>query len=401
MMTRALKALLLLSCLLVCGACTQQQIVKQPYPSWGKDIFLDFRAASSSLYMQLLVPERAVSARGCLLIVHGMNEYSGRYGRVARHFADRYIVAGVDLPAHGLSNPVLLQAHQALIAGAKTFDVSDAFVDQARLGDLGLMREGLHRALNHLIEQCDARVPVRQLPVFIVSHSLGSLVTAAYLTEQAASGFSKRIRGVIFSGPAFSVTEVPGWRGWFQNPFIRFTFHTHEHYLHPDEDEFLPLMAFNQLLALVTVPLQDGLMNTLPLPGIRQLTSPDTPDWVVNHLSDWEDERSRYRADMYIIRRTQLSFALAVEKEVIRFRRRMAEFDVPYLLIYSVHDPITPAWGNEDFVRATRDRHSVSKVVALHDESHHEQLFSRPVLTEKLLSRIDCWLEKRISIESE
>ena len=117
-------------------------------------------------------------------------------------------------------------------------------------------------------------------PVAIVSHSPGSLVTAAYLMEPAASGIRKRIRGVIFSGPAFSVIEVPGWRGWFQNLFIRFTFHTHEHYLHPDDDEFLPLLLFNQLLALVTVPLQDGLMYTLSLSGIRQLAFPDTPDWV-------------------------------------------------------------------------------------------------------------------------
>jgi hypothetical protein len=156
-----MKRLLLFTCLLVCGACTQQQIMKRPYPSWGKDIFLDFGAASSSLYMQLLMPGRVVSARGCLLIVHGMNEYTGRYGRVVRHFADRYIVAGVDLSAHTLSNPVLLQAHQAIIRSAKAFDVSDAFVDQVRLGDLGPMREGLHRALNHLIEQCDARAPGR------------------------------------------------------------------------------------------------------------------------------------------------------------------------------------------------------------------------------------------------
>ena len=76
---------------------------------------------------------------------------------------------------------------------------------------------------------------------------------------------------------------------------------------------------------------------------------------------------------MYIIRRTQLSFALAVEKKVIRFRRRMDQFDL----------------------------HPASEVVALHDESHHEQLFLRPVLTKKLLSRVDRWLEKRISIESE
>lgn len=160
-------------------------------------------------------------------------------------------------------------------------------------------------------------------------------------------------------------------------------------------------MAFNQLLALVTVPLQDGLMNTLSLPGIRQLVSPDTPDWVVNHLSDWEDERSRYCTDMYIIRRTQLSFALAVEREVIRFRRKMDQFDLPYLLIYSGHDPITPAWGNEDFVRATRDLDRASEIIALHDESHHEQLFSRPVLTKQLLSRVDLWLEQRISTVSE
>jgi hypothetical protein len=59
----------------------------------------------------------------------------------------------------------------------------------------------------------------------------------------------------------------------FQNPFVHFTFHTHEHFLNP-HDEPIPVMLFNQFVALITVPLQDSLIELLSLPGFRQLFSP-------------------------------------------------------------------------------------------------------------------------------
>ncbi|MGR9044298.1 MAG: alpha/beta fold hydrolase [Gammaproteobacteria bacterium] len=366
----------------------------QEYPLWGEDIYLN-PLAKNTRHLQLLKPEKPAQAQGCLLIVHGMNEHIGRYGDIARHFADRFIVAGVDLTAHGLSNTELFTAHNSIKSGATVYDAGKAYLEQAQLGDLQPMRNDLDRALHYLVDYCDSIIQKPSLPVFILSHSLGSLVSASYLVGMDNPVLKARIQGIIFSGPAFAVTEVPGWRGWFQNPFIWFTFHTHEHFLNP-HNEALPLLLFNQLLALVTVPLQDGIIEFVSLPGLRSLIAPTGPSWVGEHLSDSEEERIRQSNDQYIIRRCVMRYVLGVEKEIIRFRRKMDRFDLPYLLIYSEQDPITPAWGNTDFIAATQDKHPDNEVMVLTDKSHHEQLFSEPVLRARILQRIDRWLQRQI-----
>lgn len=375
------------------SACGQQTIVNKPYPVWGKTVSLA-RDQGYGSHIQLLEPLPEKTAEACILIVHGMNEYIGRYAEIAQYFADKAIVAGVDLSAHGLSNPVIAQANKRINAGEKDQDVGQAFLAQAPLRDLSPMRNDLKIALDYLHEQCDRKTAGGPLPLFILSHSLGSLVSASYLLQTDDVILKKRISGIIFTGPAFSVTEVPGWRGWLQNPLIRFTYHTHEHFLNP-HDEAFPLMLFNQLLALTTVPIQDGIIELLSLPGMRDVFSPSTPDWVVNFLSDSDEERARHREDPFIVRRTVLRYVLGVEREVIKFRRKMANFNVPYLLIYSEFDPITPAWGNADFAAATRHRHPHNKVLMLTGKSHHEQLFSEPVLRRQILDKIQAWIRLR------
>ncbi|MGR9107651.1 MAG: serine aminopeptidase domain-containing protein, partial [Gammaproteobacteria bacterium] len=129
----------------------------------------------------------------------------------------------------------------------------------------------------------------------------------------------------------------------------------------------------------------------------RSLATPVTPDWVPEYLSDSEEERNIHRADNYIIRYTLLRYAKAVEREIVRFRRQMSDFKIPYFLIYSAHDPITAAWGNEDFVRATQSNHPANEVWCLSEQNHHEHLFSSPPLREKILARIHDWMKRRLS----
>ena len=381
------------------NGCAQHQTVNRLYPLWGESIVLT-SGDNRSRHMQLKEPEQSGYAEACILMVHGMNEHIGRYAEIADYFADRYIVAGIDLTAHGLSNPVFAQVQKGLKIGTTEYDVSNAFVEQAQLRDLQPMRNDLELALLYLIHHCDQYTDGKILPVYILSHSLGSLVSASYLLQLENNKLKERIDGIIFTGPAFSVTQVPGWRGWFQNPFIFFNYHTHEHFLNP-HNEALPLLLFNQLLALVTVPIQDGIFELLSLPGLRQLFSPSTPDWVVNYLSDWEEERARHREDPYIIRRSILRYVLTIEKEVIQFRKNMAQFNTPYLLVYSEHDPITPAWGNTDFVAATEQKHPYNETMMLAGENHHEQLFSTPELRQRILEKIRSWIENSESVKDK
>jgi alpha-beta hydrolase superfamily lysophospholipase len=390
----ALRLLCSLS-LLLCAGCAHRQTVTQPYPFWGEAVNLTVPGSDARRQMQVLVPQAPDSMQGCLLIVHGMNEHIGRYGAIARHFSDRFMVAGIDLTAHGMSNSVLARAHESIARGAAGYDVGNAFLEQEQLDDLQPMRDDLRQALRYLSRRCLGHSSRPPLPIFILSHSLGSLAASSYLLEASEDPAAVRIKGIIFSGPAFSVTEVPGWRGWFQNPIVDFTFYTHEHFLNP-RDEPAPVMLFNQFVALIAVPLQDGVIELLSLPGLRQLFSPTAPDWVKNYLTDSEEEKTRLLHDKYMIKRSLLSFVLGVEKEIIKFRERMKQFDMPYLLIYSENDPITPAWGNTDFAAETRHLNPLNRVVLLAGASHHEQLFSASPVKEQILEIIDQWLEESL-----
>ena len=380
---------------LFCLGCSQRQLATEPYPFWGEEVSLNVPGSDARRSLQLLAPENKESVQGCLLIVHGMNEHVGRYGRIARHFADRLIVAGIDLTAHGMSNTVLAKANESLVKGAKLYDVSDAFLEQDQLSDLQPMRDDVKLAMNYLATRCNNPSNQKRLPIFILSHSMGSLVAGTYLLQTNNEPLTARINGIIFSGPAFSITQVPGWRGWFQNPFLDFSFYTHEHFLYPHEEP-IPLMLFNQFIALVTVPLQDGVVELVSLPGLRQLFSPTAPPWVKDYLTDSEEERALIAKDKYMLKRSVMRYVLAVEDEIIDFRRQMARFDKPYLLIYSEYDPITAPWGNTDFAKATRKNNAANRVVLLAGKSHHEQLFSIEPLRSQILELIDGWLSSRL-----
>lgn len=380
---------------MVCGAmlcgCAHEQTVRAPYPRWGEEFTLengDIR--STALKIRMLSRASSDTGQGCLLLVHGMNEYIGRYHEIADHFANRYTVAGFDYFAHGLSNPAIAAADFALAQGASEADVSQAFTAQSGLRTLAPLRHDFGLALRFVLDHCAPR------PVFIVSHSLGSLIAASWLLEnQADETVTARIGGIVLLGPAFSVPEIPGWRGWFQNPAINLSFAAESNFLDTRGDPWWKWAP--RQVSLVPTLLLRGLFEALSWPGIRALVTPETPDWVPDYLSDWQEERQRHRADGYIIRRTLLNFAKAVEKEIIRFRRHMGDFRLPYLLVYSGHDPITAAWGNEDFLRASRANHSANECLYLSDQNHHEHLFSSPPLRKNILQRIDDWLEQRLA----
>ncbi|HWP01544.1 MAG TPA: alpha/beta hydrolase [Methylococcus sp.] len=381
--------------LMLCG-CTHRQFVKEPYPRWGEEITLERPDRSAPLILRYKLPPEPTRTPACLLIVHGMNEYVGRYGDIVHHFARRFLVAGFDLYAHGLSNPVLRQADRALTEGAAEQEVSDAYLAQLPLRDLEPMRQDLEIVLHRLIPLCDELGAGRK-PVFILSHSLGSLVAASYLLKtRPKDDPGGRVRGIVLLGPAFSVSQVPGRGGWLANPLIRLSFHAEEHFLNPG-DEPWPLMLLNQAVALATVPLLDGLFEVLSWPGMRQWFTPVTPDWVVNYLTDWEEERARHRADGWIIRRSLLRYVKGVEKEIVHFRRGMSAFATPYYLVYSGQDPITPPWGAHDFARVTLHRHPDNQLLPLPDLYHHEHLYSAPPLRAEILQRIDGWLDRRLS----
>lgn len=379
----------------VLSGCVHQKFINEPYPRWGKEVRMDQSAADQPLILRTLSPPGSAKAPACVLLVHGMNEHIGRYGDVAHYFARQFLVAGFDHYAHGLSNPVLRQADLALTSGAGKQEVSDAYLAQSTLKDLKPLRRNLDRALRETIAQCDKEgEPGR--PLFIVAHSLGALVTASYLMQfQDEANLVRRVRGVIFLAPGFAVSEPPGWRGWVSNPLIKLSFHAETHFLHP-HDEPLPLLILNQALAVVTVPVLDGMFEILSWPGLRSLVTPIAPAWVQDYLTDSEAEKARLRADGWIVRRTLLRFVKGIEAEIVHFRRRMAQFTIPYYLVYSEHDPITPAWGSKDFAHATLQHHPDNEFLAFPDSHYHQHLFLKEPARTELLNNIIQWMERRL-----
>ena len=379
--------------LVLLAGCAHQPFVTAPYPRWGEEIVID-PGGEEPLILRALSPPQPSQASACVLLVHGMNEHIGRYGEVARYFSRRFFVAGFDHYAHGLSNPVLRRADRALAQGAGRADVSDAYLAQAALYDLEPLRQRLDLALQAFIAQCDA-LDRSQRPVFIVAHSLGGLVTASYLLKhQNQSDLRKRLQGVVLLAPAFAVSEPPGWRGWLANPLIKLSFRAETHFLHP-QDEPLPLLVFNQLFALVTAPVLDGLFEVLSWPGLRTVFTPLSPAWAMDYLTDSEEEKARLRADGWIVRRSLLRYIKGIEAEVVRFRRGMTDFSLPYYLIYSGQDPVTPVWGDEDFARATVRHHPDNEVLALPGLPYHQHLFLQEPARTGLLKKIEQWLDRR------
>lgn len=380
--------------LILLTGCVHRPFVTAPYPRWGEETVIGV-GGEKPLILRTLSPLQSGQASACVLLVHGMNEHIGRYGEVARYFSRRFFVAGFDHYAHGLSNSVLRRADRMLAAGAGWADVSDAYLAQSALTDLEPLRQMLDRALQAFMAQCDAQGYL-QRPVFIVAHSLGGLVTASYLLDhQNESDLRERLQGVVFLAPAFAISEPPGWRGWLANPLIKLSFHAETHFLHP-QDEFLPVLLFNQLFSFVTVPVLDGLFEVFSWPGLRNFATPTSPAWVTDYLTDSEEEKARLRADGWIVRRSLLRYVKGIEAEVVHFRRYMADFSIPYYLIYSEMDPVTPAWGDEDFARVTLNHNPASEVLRLPGLPYHQHVFLQEPLRTELLQKIGHWLERRL-----
>ncbi|SFK27583.1 Lysophospholipase, alpha-beta hydrolase superfamily [Nitrosomonas aestuarii] len=388
----------ILPLLILLSGCMHQQYVSEPYPRWGEEYSIPRSGDNPPLILRVLSPLESASPVACILLVHGMNEYIGRYGDVARHFSNQFLVAGFDYYAHGLSNPVLQQAEKALNSGVGRQDVSQAYLAQVLLYDLELMRRDLDYALKKTIQICDAQVGSKK-PVFLISHSLGSLITASYLLQmqdKEEESLIRRVQGVILQAPGFAVSEPPGWRGWLAGPLIKLSFHAETHFLNPQNDS-LPLLVFNQMLSLVTVPVLDGLFEVFSWPGLRYFFTPTTPEWVVDYLTDSEKERSRLQTDGWIIRRSLLRYIKGIESEIVQFRRHMDDFATAYYLIYSAHDPITAAWGNEDFVNATLNNHQDNAYLALPELRYHQHLFLTKPRRNAIIKNIEQWLDRRLA----
>jgi alpha-beta hydrolase superfamily lysophospholipase len=116
-----------------------------------------------------------------LLVVHGLAEHSGRYVEFGRELASCRINSyALDLRGHGLSDG--RRGH------ADRFELLLQDVDRFR-------RE---------VEGCTEG----ELPLFVLGHSMGGLITARYIEE-----YESRFRGAIITSPWLATAlPVPRWK---------------------------------------------------------------------------------------------------------------------------------------------------------------------------------------------
>ncbi len=135
------------------------------------------------VYYRYWLPDEAPKA--LILLVHGAGEHSGRYqGFAERACAEGYAIAAPDHPGHGRS------------AGHRVYvDRFDDYLD----------------ALRSVQEQAQSEFP--DLPVFLLGHSLGGLISCCYLLRHQGD-----FVGCVLSGAALATELEPG---WFQSTIIR------------------------------------------------------------------------------------------------------------------------------------------------------------------------------------
>lgn len=206
------------------------------------------------LVYQTWRPETAVKA--VLALVHGIGEHSGRYQHLVGYFVPKgYVVYGFDHRGHGRS-------------------------------------PGQRGHINHWDEfrgdvQAYVQLIAKQepgLPIFLLGHSLGGLITLDYLLHSPDG-----LRGAIVSAPPVSPAGMP--------PFLQF--------LSRVLSRLSPTLSINNSLdingvsretAVVQAYLQDPLNHPKGTPrfGASFL---DTTNWIQTHVADWKLPLLMYHGD--------------------------------------------------------------------------------------------------------
>ncbi|MGE3261007.1 MAG: lysophospholipase [Bacteriovoracia bacterium] len=140
------------------------------------------RSADGTLLFceSLLVPK----ARGNLLVVHGLGEYSGRYHELAEEAHKLQLnVHLFDLRGHGRSQGT-----------------------RGHFNELADHHRDIDAWIEHLVGAGDLAI---NKPCFLMGHSLGGLIALTYTAGYIAGPLKPALSGLVLSAPALGVPQNP------------------------------------------------------------------------------------------------------------------------------------------------------------------------------------------------
>ncbi len=127
---------------------------------------------ATNIYYQYWLPDNKPTAS--LMVAHGLAEHSARYMNLVNHFVPQgYAVYGIDHIGHGKS------------------EGKRVYVEQF---------QDFTKTLKIYFDSIQEKQP--ETPIFLIGHSMGGLIGAAYLLEH-----QNELSGAILSGPAIKIPE--------------------------------------------------------------------------------------------------------------------------------------------------------------------------------------------------
>lgn len=265
---------------------------------------------SSRLYQQSWSPDG--DARAAVLLVHGLGEHSSRYAHVADHLTQRnFSVHTLDHYGHGKS------------------DGHAGYVER-----FSVYLDGVAALLKKVRNEHPER------PLFLVGHSMGGLIAAAFLLEHPSA-----FQACVLSGPAIKSDQAP--------PAI--------------------VIALIRFLSMI-VP-------TLPMIGL-DASGVSRDEGVVNaYMSDPLVHHGRLSARLLAEMSAAMNNTLA----------RAGEINIPILFMHGEADLLTAPSGSVEMHDMVG---SADKTLKIYPGLFHE-IFNEPE-QEAVLSDMSTWLEAHL-----
>ncbi len=265
---------------------------------------------NAGIYFQNWRPES--DPKAVLILVHGLAEHCGRYMNLVNHFVPLgYAVYGFDHVGHGKSD------------GAR--------VHVKRFEDF---TETLHMFLEKVRQEQPGK------PHFLVGHSMGALISAAYLLD-----YSPDLSGAVLSGPGVKVPDT---------------------------------------ITPTTIFLGKLFSNVMPRLGLIGLD----PEWV----SRDPDVVAAYVNDPLVYTgKTTARLAAELLKTMHRVCAEASRITLPLLIIQGGDDRLVDPAGARllyDFVSST------DKTIQVYDGLYHE-IFNEPEHQE-VLADVETWLASHL-----